>query len=400
MQGFPISNGMDKLLSPFRQSRLLNTLFLSNIFLSFHYALIIYLNSSLLNNFFSETQVSALYIIGSIINTFFLLNASKILEKLGSYRFTVYAICIEILATIGMVVSTSPFLVGLYFLIHLVNISLLLFNMDVFVESVTKDESQTGSIRATYLTIANATIVLAPALISLFLVNNAYSNIYLISSLTLFPMYFLIRRFKKMEVKTVKHIRIKETISKYISNKDLHNIFTSNFLLQLFYAFMVIYVPLYLNKYIGFSWPQIGVMFTIMLLPFVLFEVPVGEMADEKYGEKEFMTAGFAVMGLSTVFISFMTAKIFWIWTAVLFITRIGASLVEVTTESYFFKHVNREDSDVISFFRVSRPLSFIIAPLLATLSLQFIPFQYVFIIIGACMILGAHYSLALTDTK
>ncbi|KKR45872.1 MAG: hypothetical protein UT81_C0005G0030 [Parcubacteria group bacterium GW2011_GWA2_40_14] len=127
---------MDKLLSPFRQSKLLNTLFLSNIFISFHYALIIYINSTYLSNFFSETQISALYIIGAIVNTILLLNASKILQKISNYRFIIYVIIIEFLSTIGMVMSDSPFLIGLYFLTHTISISLIYFNMDIFVEAM------------------------------------------------------------------------------------------------------------------------------------------------------------------------------------------------------------------------------------------------------------------------
>ena len=391
---------MNRLLLPFKQSRLLNTIFFSNIFISFHYALIIYVNSTFLNNFFSETQVSALYIIGSIINTILLLNASKILEKIGIYKFATYCIVVEFLATLGLAVSSAPFLIGLYFLIHLVTISLLLFNMDMFIEDVSKDDSMTGSIRATYLTVTNITIVIAPSLIALLLFNNTYSFVYIASCLFLVPLYYFFRRLKNVKNPIVTHINIKETLSEYIKNKNLYNIFISNFLLQLFYAYMVIYVPLYLEKYIGFSWSEIGIMFTIMLLPFILFELPVGELADRKYGEKEFLTIGFIIMGLSTIFISFVTVKVFWMWATLLFITRIGASFVEISSESYFFKQVNPEKSDVISFFRMNRPLSFVVAPILATITLQFIPFQYIFILIGSLMIIGTKYSLALNDTK
>ena len=391
---------MDKLLSPFKQGKLLNTLFLANIFISFHYALIIYINSSLLSNFFSETQVSTLYIIGSILDTIILLNASKLLEKLGIYRFTIYAISLELLSTIGLLVSTNAFLVAVYFLVHVFTISLILFNMDVFVESVTLDESKTGSIRATYLTLTNVAIVISPSLVALFFIQNSYSYIYFLASLFLLPLYNLIKRFKKVQSKKIKHIRIKETLLVYLKNKDLYNVFVSQSLLQLFYGYMVIYTPIYLQRYVGFSWTEIGLMFTIMLLPFVLFELPVGDLADEKYGEKEFLTIGFIVMGLSTLFMSFVTVKVFWIWATVLFISRIGASFVEISSESYFFKHVNQEKTDIISFFRVSRPFAFMIAPIIVTIATGFISFQYIFIIIGALMIIGAHYSLGLMDTK
>lgn len=391
---------MDKILSPFRQSPLLNNLFLSNIFISFHYALIIYINSSFLSSYFSETQVSALYIIGSIASTIFLLNASKILERTGVYAFAFWALVIELGATIGLSFIANPIYIGLCFLIHTVTISLILFNMDVLIETVEGDKSQVGSIRATYLTLTNITIVVAPFCLSWIIRDSAYSNIYLLSSAALLPLYILIKHFKTVETATIHHIRLKETLMEYIRDKNLTDIVISQFLLQLFYAFMIVYTPLYLQRYIGFSWSEIGIIFTIMLLPFILFEVPIGELSDSKYGEKEFLTIGFVIMGLSTVFISFLTIKVLWMWAAILFLTRVGASFVEISSESYFFKQVDKEKTDVISFFRITRPVSFIVAPVLATIILQFVPFQYIFIFIGGIMVLGTRYSLNLKDTK
>ncbi len=391
---------MNRFLLPFRQSKILNIIFLSNIFINLHYALIIYLNSSYLSNFFSEGQVSALYIIGSALETVMLLNASKILEKIGNFKFIVYVTTIEFLSTLGLALSSAPFLDALFFLCHVMSISLIVLNMDVFLESASKNENETGEIRATYLTMAAIVFVIAPALLAVIVLENIYSYVYLASAIFILPLYFLIKKLKKIETKKIDHIKIKETVYEYLKNSDLYNIFISQFLLQFFFAFMIVYTPIYLSKYMGFSWTEIGFIFSIMLVPFVIFEVPVGELADTKYGEKEFLTIGFIVMGLSTLFISFITAKLFWMWAVVLFITRIGASVVETSTESYFFKKVNQEKTGVISLFRAARPISFIFAPILVTLSLQFIPFQYLFIIIGSIMIVGSHYSLALSDTR
>jgi MFS family permease len=272
--------------------------------------------------------------------------------------------------------------------------------MDVYVESVSKDKSIVGEIRATYLTIANATIVLAPIFIALIVTDSVYSYIYLLSSISILPLYFLIKKFNDVEYKPVAHMQIRQAVMDYMKDVDLYNVFVAQFILQLFYAFMIVYTPLYLQKYIGFSWSEIGVIFTIMLLPFILFELPVGELSDSKYGEKEFMTIGFVIMGLSTLFISFITVKIFWMWAAILFITRIGASFVEISVETYFFKKVDDTKTNVVSLFRVARPISFIIAPILATIAFQFIEFQYIFILIGLAMIFGTRYSMALNDTK
>ncbi len=391
---------MDRVLLPFKQNKLLNTLFLSNIFVSFHYALVIYLNSSFLSKYFTDTQISSLYIIGSILNVIILLNASKFLEKISNYTFSIYTLLLEFLAIACLAVTTSPFLVALSFITHLSAISTLLFNLDVFVESVSSNDALTGSIRGTYLTITNIMIVLAPLSLSFLVRDSDYSFVYFLSSFLMIPLYLIVRKFKGANEAKMHHISIEKTLSEYVKSSDLYNVFISHTLLQLFYGFMVIYMPIYLEQYIGFNWSEIGIIFTIMLIPFVIFELPVGELADDKYGEKEFLTIGFVIMGFFTLVMSFITVKSFWLWSTILFITRIGASLVEVSTESYFFKKVDKSRTDVISLFRVSRPLALVMAPVVATMALGFISFQYIFIVIGSIMIIGTHYSLALRDTK
>ncbi len=376
-------------------------IFLSNILLSFHYYLIVYINSTFLSQYFSETQISTLYVIGSILNIFLFLNAAKILNKISNYKTILYAIAFEMLAALGLCLANNSFLVGLYFVIHTVIVNFIAFNLDVFLEGTTTDESQTGEIRSMYLTIGNITCVIAPSIVAVFLVKNIYWHIYFLSFLFLIPLFYFARKYlKNTNEKQIEHIKIRETIKKYLAEKNLYNIFSVQFLLQIFYTYMIIYTPLYLEKYIGFSWTEIGIMFSIMLLPFIIFEIPVGELADKKYGEKEFMSIGLLIMGMATLFISFVTMRNFWVWTIILFITRIGASFVEVTSDSYFFKKVDQNKADVISFYRLTRPLAGVVAPLIAALCLQFIPFEYTFIVIGAILIVGTRYSLALEDTR
>src|ERR1700733_15803724 len=202
---------MDKLLSPFRQSKLLNTLFLANIFVSFHYALIIYINSSLLSDFFSQTQVSALYIIGSLFDALLLLNASKVIEKVGIYKFTMVAICVEFICTLGMVTTLNPLLVALFFIVHTATISLIMFNMDIFVESASPGDTDTGSIRATYLTIMNITIFLAPIVVAALVIGNNLSPVYMLGSVLMIPAYVFMKNFGSVKERPTKHIQIKKT---------------------------------------------------------------------------------------------------------------------------------------------------------------------------------------------
>ncbi len=403
---FPLYyTNMDFILTKFteriKQHKLLTVVYLANIFLSFHYYFIIYINSSFLSQFFNDDRVSNLYTIGSIINLILLLNVSKILNKVGNYTIIMSAIALEAFAIFGLIFAQNPLLVGIFFLIHQIVVSLILFNLDVFLESESVDETKTGGIRGTYLTLANITLVIAPMLVGLILADNQFNRVYFISLLCLIPLFILARRyFKNYTDVPIAHIKVREAIITFLEVPNLFKIFMCHLILQLFYALMIIYMPVHLNAHIGFSWEQIGVMFTIMLLPFALFELPIGKLADNTYGEKEILTIGLIIMGLATLCISFITAQNFLLWTALLFLTRTGASFVEITSDSFFFKQVNQSQTDEISIYRTTRPLGFIIGPIAATFALKFLPYNYIFLFLGITVILGTYWSLALKDTR
>jgi len=98
--------------------------------------------------------------------------------------------------------------------------------------------------------------------------------------------------------------------------------------------------------------------------------------------------------------LSFLTSHAFWIWGLVLFATRVGASAVEIASESYFFKHINAQDSEIISIFRIISPLAYSVAPLMASLALIIIDIRFLFLTLGIFMLLGLKYSLTLKDTR
>ena len=174
----------------------------------------------------------------------------------------------------------------------------------------------------------------------------------------------------------------------------------AQFILRFFFAWMVIYMPIYLHVHIGFSWSEIGIMFAIMLLPFALLELPAGKIADRWLGEKEILSAGFLIAALFTILVSFITSNNFFIWTATLFMMRVGASLIEIMTESYFFKHVQGDDNNIISFFRITRPAAYIIGPIVASIALIFLDLRFIFIILGLILFSGLYYSFRIEDTK
>jgi MFS family permease len=228
-----------------------------------------------------------------------------------------------------------------------------------------------------------------------------YRLVYIGGLILIVPFAYLIKKnFSKFKDPHYSHATVKATAHKVFHSRDLKKIFTANIILQSFYAWMVIYTPIYLYKYVGFGWDDIGLMFTIMLLPFVLVDYPLGKLADKKFGEAEIMSIGFFILGLSTIGLAYITGKNIVLWTSILFITRVGAATVEMMIETYFFKKVPEKDLDVLGFFRMTRPAAYIIAPLIATITLSTVGHQAMFIILGVMCLCGLYFSLTIRDTN
>ena len=135
-------------------------------------------------------------------------------------------------------------------------------------------------------------------------------------------------------------------------------------------------------------------------LAYVCLEFPIGRIGDLYLGEKEMMIAGFFILALTTASLSFIETSAIWPWALLMFATRVGASFVEVTTESYFFKHTRSSDAQIISFFRITRPLSYVVGALLGSLAILYLPFSYIFIVVGILMLPGVLFANRIADTR
>ena len=374
--------------------------YLAGLFLSFHYVLVIYVNSSFLKQFLATSTMSILYIIGAIVSIFLFLQAPRILNKLGNFKTSVILIILELIATLGIAIIHNQTLLIALFLIHLSAIPLIYFSLDIFLEHEQGRESETGSTRGIYLTFQNIAWISAPILAGFIGNNFGLPKIYLISSLFLFPLLInLSLIFKNYKDHVIPRVQLLDTWRSLKNKIDIKRVLLGSTLLQFFYAIMVIYMPILLFEIIGFDWNKIGALFTIMLLPFLLLELPLGYFADKKIGEKEIMTFGFIVVSVATFSIFFIHSPNFLLWAIILFATRVGASSIEISNESFFFKHVKDRDANVISFFRITRPLAYIIAPLFVVPMLSFVSYSGLFAVLGLITLFGLLF-IPRVDTK
>lgn len=369
--------------------------------LSLHMGTILFINSSQLARFFPVEIVSLLFIIGAFGNFIFFLFVPQLIEQVGKRILLVFFLSLALTAALILGFAESALVAFIAFTLYSSVLFIIYYCLDIFLEEVSLD-SRTGEIRGSYYTFYNLGIALGPLLLYLSSSSDDLSRVYATASLLLLPAILLVIFFFKSDRPKwhglhPQHMSL--PLRLWWQTLNVRRVTIVRVILEFFYALMVIYTPLYLHNVIGFNWVELGLIFAVMLLPFILFQWPAGELADRYWGEKELMSLGLFIAGSSLIIMPLLD-KSFIAWILILFLSRIGASIIEVMTESFFFKQITAQDTRLISIFRLSRPGSIIAGALVGIISLSLFSFDKIFYILAFVVFLGLTQSLALKDTK
>ena len=384
----------------YEKKSLMVAIYAMEFFLSLLVAVNIYINSSFLLTFTTEDFVGIIYSVGSFLTILSVLLATKVLEKYGNYKTILILFVLNTISLVGLAIFKSFSFVIFAFFIHFILSVILFFNLDAFIENYSQNE-KTGAIRGTTLTVCNIAFIIGPIIAGFLSVGGAFWKIYIVAAILNLPiLLLLILNFKNFKDPQYNKLKFWETAKKVAKNKDVRGIFVADFVLRSFFAWMVIYSVIYLNKYIGFGFDSIGIIMSVMLFAYLFLELPLGILADKKFGEKEILNIGFVILIISTAALSFITGKNLIVWAGAFFATRVGAAMVEIMTETYFFKKIDRTDTNVLSLFRMMRPFAYMLAPIIATVFLIFFDIKYIFIAIAAITLIGLKYGLSIKDTQ
>jgi len=174
-------------------------IFLLGFVFSLGLAIPAYINSTFLSTYISEKTVGLFYIISSTLTIILMVGARKILVKIGNYKTAFWAIIINILALAGLSFFNNFIIIAISLTLYLIVTTIISFNLDVFLESYSKNSS-TGSTRGTYLSLSNLAWLISPAISGFILYNNEYWKIYLVSGLLMIPiLYLLTKNFKNFK---------------------------------------------------------------------------------------------------------------------------------------------------------------------------------------------------------
>lgn len=373
------------------------------IVFNFHTLLTAYSSSTYLERFITPEAVGLLYSIGALGSMLLFILLPYLLRRIGNVVAATIFMCGAIFALYLLGSAQSAQVIVPAFILFLILNPLLYLNIDIFSETlIGEKEGDTGKRRGLTLSLMSIAALLAPLALGYIAgAEEALERLYFVAAgVGAFFLVILIGTFRHFYDPPYHTIAWPSLIKASWRDTDIRIVLTAHFLLQLFFAWVIIYVPLFMATEAGLTWTQIGSIISVGLLAYTIFEYPIGIVADTYIGEKEMMATGFLLLALTTAAISFMSGVGIIGWMVLMFTSRIGASLVEVTTESYFFKKVRGEDANLMSLFRFTRPAANLAGALLGSITLLYLPFELIFIVLAFFMASGIFITIKLHDTR
>lgn len=367
--------------------------------LGFSQSLLAYVMSSYFKDASGTENVGAFYFLAHVVVLVGLLNMHSFIKKLGKARAFLLFFFAQI-AMVALLTSVAPSWLGIGLLIlYIIAADLVFVVLDIILEEYSED-SCSGRIRGLHLMVINAGFLLGPLISTRILDKFGFGGLFFVVMLLNMVVFVAgMVGLSKAGKKFTQKLTVRDLFGKILVNPDMMRIYAVAFALEFFFALMVVYTPLYLLD-LGYGWEKIGIIFTAMLVPFVVLQYPAGVVADKWLGEKELIIGGLLLMALTTAGIYFMGLSTLGGWALLLLGTRVGAAVVEALRDSYFYKKIDARDVDFIAFFRTARPVAYVCATALSALVLLVFPLKAMFLFVAAVVALSLIPALGMRDSS
>lgn len=374
-----------------------------NFFGAVYFSLILTVYAPYLSTFLPEAEIGLVLSAGALLTLFVYPCMPRLVRRFGARALAialtfVQAVLLSLLS-LSLPMAFSLFAIGLVSAIA----PLIAYLLDLLLEASSKEDGMTGRIRTLYISAASLAYILGPLLVGFMLgETEAYGRVFLAAALSLTPFIALLILERLPEAAPPALGTLLATCHCLWKDADLRAVVLGGGVLSFFFSLAPLYIPLFLHTVLGFPWEDLGWVFAVMLLPFLFIEYPAGYVADRWLGDKELMFAGFVIMGVAFALVGLITAETsLFLIAGILFLTRVGAALVEAMTESHFFRRVSGSDIATISVYRMTRPLGTLLGPLLGSALLVTGNYVAFFLVTGALTVaLGVAVTFPIRDSR
>ncbi len=385
-----------------KKKHLLMISFIISILYALHFAIPLYVTSTYLANFIETSYIGVVYSFMGLFSFLLSVYLGRFVKKYHSYNTSLLILLTGFVSTLSLSFLTETWMVILAFVISNTCSFLFFSILNFFIEEFDSD-GKTGETRGIFLTLMNVGILFAALSAGQILSLYSFSVLWIVSASCLIPILFLIKQnYAHIPDPNFRNPSMLSAVKHVMHNKNLFAVFLAVLAMECFFVTMAIYAPTVLNNNLNISLETyLSFILPFALIPFVIFPYQLGIIADKKYGEKEMLIIGVVMLILISIIfpninnVSLFTVAIF------LFISRIGASLVESMCTIYFYKKVNAGEISIIALFSSVRVIAYIIMPLISSIILSFsLPIAYIFYFLSLMFIYSLYKLRNLVDTK
>ncbi len=307
-----------------------------------------------------------------------------LVEKHEKNKIYIYslALAIPLYALVAFAKNFYIFLFLAFFITILFTLRITSFGI------IVKDRSKKGQLSGNegfLYSFMNLSWVIAP-LIAGYIASVSGSNfVFLFSALFLVIglVVFKAVNIRDHHVKKKVDSNMKKNFFEFFKNRDRFLAYTLGAGVVIWFTLIYLFMPLYIvNSGLDKLW--VGYFLFAISLPLIFTEYRFSKLAG-KYGFKKMFFAGFIFVGVISI-ICFFISNIYAIM-GLLVLASFGMAMVEPTTEAYFFDILKKgESSRFYGPYNTRADIGGLIARVLATVSLVFLQFEYLFILFGIFM--------------
>lgn len=348
----------------------LSKLFHLNIYafiLTLHIAFIIYSGSTFLSGIFGSEYIWIIYSLGAFFTIVLNFSISSLLKTFHIEKINNVVLIIAGLNLVSLSFTNIPFQIFISYILYLALAEYLVMMSSVMIEDLSKN-SVTGSIRGRFIMMQSLAYIVSPFFTALTINYFGLSNIFLVGGIFIFLslIYF------KFNVKSVPEINVQDkkfwaTLPALWKNYDVRTSVFIFIAMNLFYVCTTVFIPFKMES-VGIPFTTyLSVLLPIALLPFLFVPTILGHVEDVMKDEKQFII--FSMVGLIIILVTFAltSTNLVWVWALILFASRVFASILETSVNSYFFKKISGSDTAVISIFQSSSPIAYLVfSPILS----------------------------------
>lgn len=334
-----------------------------------------------------------MFFMGSTISIIALTQIAPVIERLGIKRTLLLSSGLYCVSLLLIASAHSFFTLMIPYALISIGIVYTTCALDMYVSENTSHAHITGKVRGIFLAVSNISFVIGPIVGGLLIQIGGFPALYGVSAAFLIPFIAIVyERLPNIRELSHKHTHsIKSSLRKIWNNVQLREVFLAQSIYRKYSATFATYAGLYLTQVVNLSYIEIGIIFTAMLIPYVIVEVPLGKMLDSTWSEKTPAMIGFFIMAVMLTIISISGIPSIYFWVIVFFVLGIGGGMVELSIESYFFRHVSATSEEEVAAFRAVYPLAFLFGPISGSVVIYFGGYYLLFVLLAFTLVYGIY---------